>query len=301
VKKPVLILCTGNSARSQMAEGLLRHLAGDCFEVFSAGTKPVGLNPNAVQVMAEIGIDIANHRSKSVDEFAGQQFDYLITVCDSAKESCPIFPGGGERIHRSFDDPAAAPSDQQLTTFRRVRDEIHVWLKSFVRDQIKMDRAPSEGGPMPNYLELNVDKFTFKVASDRFYTREGVWLLPSTRGGGVTVQMGLSDYLQQHSGDIAFVNLRPTGTTLNAGDEFAEIETIKVNISLPSPIAGSILQINRGLELNPEFVNQEPYGKGWLVELNPADWDNARRELLDANGYFQFMKAKIASELKETS
>lgn len=117
-----------------MAEGLLRHISGDRFEVFSAGTKPVGLNPDAVKAMLELGIDIANYRSKSVDEFAGQQFDYVITVCDNAKESCPFFPGGGKRIHHSFEDPAAAPSDQQFTVFGRVRDEIRDWLSTFVAE-----------------------------------------------------------------------------------------------------------------------------------------------------------------------
>jgi arsenate reductase len=131
-RKRVLILCTGNSARSQMAEGLLRHLAGERFEVFSAGTKPVGLNANAVKVMSELGIDIANHRSKSVNEFAGQQFDYVITVCDNAKEACPFFPGGGQRVHHSFEDPAAVPEGQQLESFRAVRDQISTWLKQFV-------------------------------------------------------------------------------------------------------------------------------------------------------------------------
>ncbi len=131
MKKRVLILCTGNSARSQMGEGLLRHLAGDRFDVFSAGTKPVGLNPNAVKAMAEIGIDIADYRSKSVDEFAGQQFDYVITVWNNAKESCPIFPGGGERIHHDFEDPAAAPVQHQLENFRKVRDELLSWLSDF--------------------------------------------------------------------------------------------------------------------------------------------------------------------------
>jgi arsenate reductase len=133
-KKRVLILCTGNSARSQMAEGLLQALAGDRFEVFSAGTRPVGLNPNAVAALREIGIDISDHRSKSVDEFAGQSFDYVMTVCDSAKESCPLFPGGGERIHRSFSDPAAASADQQPAVFRQVRDELRNWLETLVRN-----------------------------------------------------------------------------------------------------------------------------------------------------------------------
>ena len=130
-KKRVLILCTGNSASSQMGEGLLRHMACEVFEVFSAGTKPAGLNPNAVKAMSEIGIDIAGHRSKSVDEFTGQQFDYVITVCDNAKESCPFFPGGIVRLHHSFEDPAAAPEGQEIETFRRVRDQMRGWLRQF--------------------------------------------------------------------------------------------------------------------------------------------------------------------------
>ena len=129
----VLFLCTGNSARSQMAEGLLRQMAGDRFDVFSAGTRPVGLNPNAVTALFEVGIDISGNRSKSVNEFTGQQFDYVFTVCDNARESCPIFPRGGKRIHQSFEDPAAAPADQQLATFRKVRDQISNWLSDFVR------------------------------------------------------------------------------------------------------------------------------------------------------------------------
>jgi len=134
-RQRVLFLCTGNSARSQMAEGLLRHIAGDQFEVFSAGTRPAGLNPNAVTAMAEIGIDIAGSRSKSADEFSGQQFEYVFTVCDNAKESCPIFPGGGRRLHQSFEDPAAASADQQLEVFRKVRDQIADRLRKFVREE----------------------------------------------------------------------------------------------------------------------------------------------------------------------
>ena len=133
-RQRVLFLCTGNSARSQMAEGLLRHLAGEQFEVFSAGTRPVGLNPNAVKAMSEIGIDISGARSKSVDEFENQKFDYVFTVCDNARESCPIFRGGGKRLHHSFEDPAAAPPEQQLEAFRKVRDEINSRLREFVCD-----------------------------------------------------------------------------------------------------------------------------------------------------------------------
>lgn len=133
-KKRVLILCTGNSARSQMAEGLLRHEGGAGFEVESAGVEPGHVRAQAIEVMREIGIDISGQRSKSVDEFAGQEFDYVITVCDNANERCPVFPGQTSRLHWSFDDPAAADGDEaaRLTVFRRVRDEIRTRLKSFI-------------------------------------------------------------------------------------------------------------------------------------------------------------------------
>ncbi len=133
VKKRVLILCTGNSARSQMAEGLLRHDGGERFEVESAGVEPSRVRPQAVEAMREIGVDISAHRSKSVEEFAGQEFDYVITVCDNAKEQCPVFPGKTRRIHWSFDDPAAAVGDEaeRLAVFRRVRDEIRERLREF--------------------------------------------------------------------------------------------------------------------------------------------------------------------------
>lgn len=132
-KQRVLILCTGNSARSQMAEGLLRHDAGDRFEVDSAGVNPSHVRPEAIAVMNEIGIDISRHRSKHVDEFAGQRFDYVLTVCDNANESCPVLPGQGRRLHRSFEDPAGTEGTerQRLAHFRRVRDEIREYLKSF--------------------------------------------------------------------------------------------------------------------------------------------------------------------------
>ncbi len=151
---------------------------------------------------------------------------------------------------------------------------------------------------MPEFLETTVDKFTFKVARDRLYTRGGVWLLASTASGDLTVQLGITDYLQQHSGDIAFVNLKQTGVELHEGDEFAEIETIKVNLGLPSPIAGSILDANSALEMNPEFVNQDPYGKGWLISMKPSNWDADSSKLLDANAYFDFMRLEIEQELK---
>ncbi|HQX55957.1 MAG TPA: arsenate reductase ArsC [Pyrinomonadaceae bacterium] len=133
-KEKVLILCTGNSARSQMAEGLLRDIAGDRFDVVSAGTLASFVRPQAIAVMAEIGIDISGHRSKCLDEFFGQSFDYVITVCDNANETCPIFPGRAKRIHWSFDDPAEAVGTVaiQLALFRRVRDEIKIRLSEFL-------------------------------------------------------------------------------------------------------------------------------------------------------------------------
>lgn len=132
-KKRILILCTGNSARSQMAEGILRDIAGDKYEVESAGTIASFVRPQAIAVMAEINIDISGHRSKCLDEFLDQPFDFIITVCDNANEGCPIFPGRSKRIHWSFDDPAAAKGsdDEVLAEFRRVRDEIRERLLSF--------------------------------------------------------------------------------------------------------------------------------------------------------------------------
>lgn len=133
-KKQVLILCTGNSARSQMAEGLFRQEAGDSFEVFSAGTKPSLVRPEAIAVMKEIGIDISGQRSKSVDEFAGKPLDYVITVCDNAKESCPIFPGATKRLHWPFEDPAPVKGseEERQAAFRKTRDQIHARIKQFL-------------------------------------------------------------------------------------------------------------------------------------------------------------------------
>lgn len=132
-KKRVLILCTGNSARSQMAEGLLRHDAGERFEVESAGTKPSFVRPEAIAVLRELGIDISHHRSKHVDEFAGQDFDYVITVCDNARESCPVYFGKAQKLHRDFEDPAAlvGSEEERLAAFRRVRDELRTYLRKF--------------------------------------------------------------------------------------------------------------------------------------------------------------------------
>jgi arsenate reductase len=133
-KRRVLFLCTGNSARSQMAEGLLRHLAPGDFDVVSAGTEPKGLNPLAVAAMAELGIDISGQGAKSVDAFVDERFDDVITLCDEANEACPVFPKAGHRLHWGFEDPAKAtgPEADRLATFRRVRDEIRATIERYV-------------------------------------------------------------------------------------------------------------------------------------------------------------------------
>ena len=134
-KKRVLFLCTGNSARSQIAEGLLRHLAGDRFEVLSAGVAPGFVRPQAIGVMNEIGIDISHHRSKSLDEFLDTPLDCVITVCDHANQRCPVFPGRVKRIHWSIDDPVISASEQmQLEAFRRARDELQQKIRTFIQE-----------------------------------------------------------------------------------------------------------------------------------------------------------------------
>jgi arsenate reductase len=129
-RKRVLFVCTHNSSRSQMAEGLFRALKGDCWEAYSAGTAPTGVHPGAIAAMAEIGIDIRSHRAKGLDAFHGIVFDEVVTVCDHAQESCPVVPGGVVKRHQSFSDPAAARGTEEevLAAFRRVRDEIRDWV-----------------------------------------------------------------------------------------------------------------------------------------------------------------------------
>ena len=138
-RQRLLFLCTGNSARSQMAEGLLRHEAGDQFEVFSAGTQPSQVRPEAIAVMKEIGIDISGHRSKSVHEFIGQDPDTVVTVCDHARESCPVFPGHTQRLHCPFEDPAAVEGteEQRKEAFRKIRDRIHGRIMVFLGEESK--------------------------------------------------------------------------------------------------------------------------------------------------------------------
>jgi len=135
-RKQVLILCTGNVARSQMAEGLLRALANDRFDVYSAGTYPSYVRPNAIAVMKEIGINISHHRSKSLNEFLTTPFDYVITVCDHAAQSCPTFPGDAKRIHWSIEDPVVIGNDEaQLEAFRVARDDLKRRIEQFIVDE----------------------------------------------------------------------------------------------------------------------------------------------------------------------
>ena len=135
MKKKVLFLCVGNSARSQMAEGFLRYMAGDTYEVFSAGVKPTQVNPLAIKVMAEAGVDISKHKSKSAIEFIGQNFDYVVTLCDNAKQLCPVFPGKYEKVHWNLDDPAKAQGteEEKLAIFRKIRDMIEQRIEDWVR------------------------------------------------------------------------------------------------------------------------------------------------------------------------
>jgi arsenate reductase len=129
-KKKVLFICTHNSARSHMAEGIMNHLHADRYRAWSAGTQPSGVKPLAVRAMSEIGIDISGHQSKNVDEFLDKEFDYVVTVCDRARETCPFFPGARRALHKGFEDPSAAEGSEEkrMAVFRRVRDEIRAWI-----------------------------------------------------------------------------------------------------------------------------------------------------------------------------
>ena len=147
-KTKVLFVCSHNSARSQMAEGFLRHLGGDAFEAASAGTEPGELHPLAVDVMAEAGIDISGQRAKAVDDFVRQRFDYVITVCDDAREACPFFPGAARRLHWSLPDPSAASGsrEERLSVFRAVRDEVRRRLEEFLEGAGREMRVAKGGG-----------------------------------------------------------------------------------------------------------------------------------------------------------
>ena len=137
--KKVLVLCTGNSCRSQIAEGYLRHFAGDKAAIYSAGIETHGVNPKAIEIMKEDGIDISNHTSNHIDEYRDIDFDYVITVCDNAKESCPYFPSNAIKFHYNFPDPAKAVGDEQevMYEFRKVREMIKAYAKDFVAENLK--------------------------------------------------------------------------------------------------------------------------------------------------------------------
>lgn len=135
-KQSILVLCTGNSARSQMAEGLLKHICQNKYNIYSAGTKPSIIRSEAIKALAEVDIDISNNRSKSIDEFAEEKIDFVLTVCDNAKESCPYFPARTKIIHHSFEDPADIEGDEEtrVNGFRKVRDEIGDYLPEFLKN-----------------------------------------------------------------------------------------------------------------------------------------------------------------------
>ena len=151
---------------------------------------------------------------------------------------------------------------------------------------------------MPEFLRTIVDKFTFLVATDRLYAAEGVWVLWVQPEGSNRVRLGVTDFMQQHNGDVAFVSLKPTGTAIKVGDEFSEIETMKVTIGVASPVAGTIVEVNEAFTLKPETINEDPYGKGWLAEIETTNWETDRAKLLDAKAYLAVMQAQAEQELK---
>ena len=148
---------------------------------------------------------------------------------------------------------------------------------------------------MTETLETTVDKFRFKVATDRLYNDEGVWAKPE----GELVRLGVSDFVQQHSGDVAFAEVKPVGTQLASGDELAIIETIKVNISLSSPVSGEVQEINLSIASAPEAINQDPYGTGWLARVRASDWETDKTHLLEPQAYFAKMKAQAEQEVRQ--
>jgi arsenate reductase len=281
MRASILFICVHNSARSQMAEGLVNALHGDRFQAFSGGTAATRVHPAAIQAMAEIGIDISGHRSKSIDEFEGRRFDYVVMVCDDKQADCPFFPGGKEYIHHAFDDPAARKgSDEEvLACFRRGRDEIRAWIEATFVDEI---------------LELLIDKFLFRFPADLYYGDAGIW----ARFDGQRARIGLSDFTQQRNGDVAFAEPKEVGTSVRRGDEVAVVETIKVNLSIPSPVAGKVVEVNDDLSAAPELINQDPYGKGWLAVLEVDDGEGARRALKTAADYLALARVQAESEVR---
>ncbi len=148
---------------------------------------------------------------------------------------------------------------------------------------------------MAELLEITADKFTFRVATDRLYSPEGVWVRPESPA---RVRIGLTDFMQQHSGDVAFLSVKPAGTRLEVGDDFAEMETVKVNLGVQVPVSGTVVEVNAALELTPEVVNGDPYGEGWLAVIEPSNWEPERAKLLDARAYLKVVRSSVEQELK---
>jgi glycine cleavage system H protein len=147
---------------------------------------------------------------------------------------------------------------------------------------------------MPEFLEAMVDKFLFRVATDRLYQSDGIWVQEMAEAD--RVRIGVTDFMQQRNGDAAFVHVRPAGTRVTAREELAELETIKSTVSLYTPLSGEIVEVNPALDLKPEVVNQDPYGQGWLAVLAPSNWQADQQTLLDPQAYWQVMRSQAEEE-----
>ncbi|MFA6568324.1 MAG: glycine cleavage system protein H [Victivallales bacterium] len=153
---------------------------------------------------------------------------------------------------------------------------------------------------MSTDLEITIGKFTFRVPTDRYYSEGGVWAFWMQPQGKNRIRVGLTDYLQQHSGDVAFVTAKPAGTKLTAGDDFADVETMKTMLALPSPVNGTVVEINSELEGHPELVNRDPYGKGWIAEIETSGWEADCTKLLNPQTYLSAVKSLAEKELRES-
>ncbi len=148
---------------------------------------------------------------------------------------------------------------------------------------------------MPDFIKFKLDKFTFRVATDRWYNEMGVWV----KWEGLNVEIGISDYLQQRSGDVAFAEVKPVGTNVNQGEEFSVIETIKVNLSLLSPVSGKVIFVNEAMITTPEIINNDPYGQGWFAILQVEDFPGQMKQLLDAQKYYEKIKQEAEQETRK--
>jgi glycine cleavage system H protein len=153
---------------------------------------------------------------------------------------------------------------------------------------------------MPEYLETTVDKFTFRVARDRVYTAKGVWAFGMQPEAPNRVRIGVTDYLQQRSGDVAFASVQPVASKVLTGEKLAEVETIKTMLELPSPVSGTVVEVNPALDTTPELLNQDPYDKGWLAVIETASWDTERATLLEPEAYFKVMAAEAKAEAEKS-